>query len=251
MHRQLAEKPALVGLLQTVPNPALAEAAALSGYDFLILDSEHGWFSEMDHLQTVLTLGGTGVSAMVRLRGHDAQSLGRYLDMGADAILIPNVTTAEQAAALVRAMSYPPAGTRGFAGPAARGTRYGVDLAAHLKSPREGVFLAIMIECALGVANIEEIVAIDGVDAVVVGPFDLTADLGVPGDFSQPAYAQALERVERAVLARGKVMGTAPHPGYPLESLLARGHRLITLGADMPLIRDAMSIQVAKAKSCF
>lgn len=250
VHRQLSEKKVLTGLLQTIPNLALTEIAAICGYDFLILDAEHGMFAEMDHLEAMLTLSCTGVAAIVRLREHDAHALGRYLDMGADGILVPNVRTAQEAATLVRAMQRPPAGTRGCAGPLARETRYGMDLAAHLESPR-AAFLAVMIETALGVANVQEIMAVDGVDAVVIGPLDLAADLGCPGDFSGSAYAQAVERIERAASDRGKIVGTAPHPGYAFESLVARGHRLITLGTDVTLIREAMASQLANARSSF
>src|SRR4029077_4546465 len=99
------------------------------------------------------------VAAMVRLPGHDAHALGRYLDMGADAIIVPSVSTADQARALVRAMEYPPVGTRGLGAPLHRATRYGTDLAAHLKSPRDGIYLVLIIECALGAANVEDILA--------------------------------------------------------------------------------------------
>lgn len=239
-----------MGLMQTVPNTVLTEIAAGCGYDFLILDCEHGYFSDMDCLQAMQTVRSTDIAALVRLREHDTQALGRYLDMGVDGVLVPNVSTAEQATNLSRAMQYPPAGTRGCAGPMARATRYGVDFAAHVHSPREGVVLAVMIETSLGVANAEEILAVEGVDAVIVGPFDLTTDMGCPGDFSHPAYAQALTRIERVAAAHGKTIGTAPHQGNPLESLLSRGHRLITIGTDITLIREAMTMRVANAKAC-
>lgn len=250
LHERLATQRALTGFLQTHPNPALAEMAGMCGYDFLLLDGEHGVLRETDHLEAMRAIHCTGMAAMVRLRSHDAQALGPYLDMGAEGIVVPNVETAEQAAALVRAMEYPPAGTRGFGASAHRATRYGMDLAVHLKAPRSGVALIVMIESALGVANADEILAVEGVEGVFIGPLDLSANLGAAGDFSRPAYAEAIERIERAAAACGKIFGTGPHQGYPLETLLARGHRLFLIGADMPLMREAMLSQVAKAKSC-
>jgi 4-hydroxy-2-oxoheptanedioate aldolase len=245
---RLSTQRALIGLLQTHPNPPLAEMAGMCGYDFLMLDCEHGLFSEIDHLQTLQALAAADVAAMMRLKNHDTQAVGRYLDMGADAIMVPNVSTADEARALVRAMNYPPAGTRGFGAPGHRATRYGMDLAMHLKAPREGVCLLVMIESAPGVANVEDILAVEGVDGVFIGPSDLTANLGSPRDFAQPLYAQAVERIERAASNEGKIIGTAPHPGAPVETLVTRGHRLLIIGADMPLICEAMSAQVAKAK---
>lgn len=247
---RLASQRSLFGLLQTHPNPALAEMAGMCGYDFLMLDGEHGVFSEQDYLQTLQALTATQVLALLRLPGHDIHAIGRYLDMGVDAIVVPNVSTAEEARALVRAMEYPPAGTRGFGAPAHRATRYGLDLAEHMKSPRQGASLIVLIESSLGVANVEAILAIEGVDGVFIGPSDLTAGLGAARNFSQPAYTQALTQIERAAAASGKLLGTAPHAGNPVEALLARGHQLLILDADMSLIREAMSAQIAKARSC-
>lgn len=249
LHERLSTCRALLGLLQTQPNLALSELTGMCGYDFLFLDGEHGVFSESEYMHTMQVLSAVDVLAMVRLPRLDAPALGRYLDMGADAIVVPNVSTVEQARALVRAMEYPPSGTRGFGAAAHRVTRYGIDLVAHMKDPREGAYLIVMIESALGVSNVEDIVAVDGVDGVFIGPSDLTADLGCAGEFSHPTYLQAIERIERAASSGGKLLGTAPHPGHPLEALLARGHRLLLLDADMPLICKAMFTQTEKARS--
>jgi 4-hydroxy-2-oxoheptanedioate aldolase len=250
LQERLSSQRALLGLMQMQPNAALAEMVGMCGYDFLILDAEHGVFSEPDYLHTLQVLAATDVLALVRLAGHDPQAAGRYLALGADGIVVPHVATAEQARILARAMDYPPTGNRGLGALVHRATRYGTDLDAHLKAPRAGVCLLLIIESALGVANVEDIVAVEGVDGVFIGPSNLTADLGSVRDYAQPAYAPALARIEQAAAARGKVFGTAPHPGLPLEALIARGHRLLILGTDLPLIREAMSAQVAKARSC-
>lgn len=246
---RLATQRALMGLLQTHPSPVIAEMAGMCGYDFLLLDAEHGVFSESDFLHTLRALASTDTLGMVRLAGHDTQALGRYMDMGADAIVVPDVSTVEQARALVRAMEYPPAGTRGFGAAAHRATRYGLDRAAHVSAPRSGVCLLLIIESTLGVANAEEIAAVEGVDGLIVGPSDLSANLGGVGDYSQPAYAQALATIEKAATAAGKLLGSPPHAGNPIEALFNRGHRMFILGADMPLIREVMCAQVTKARS--
>jgi 2-keto-3-deoxy-L-rhamnonate aldolase RhmA len=241
---------ALFGLLQTYPNPVFSEMAGICGYDFLILDGEHGLFSEMDYLQALQTLRSTQMAAFVRLSAPNSSSVGRFLDIGADGIVAPNVTTADQVRALVRAMYYPPKGNRGFGAAAHRATHYGIELAAHLKSPRSAASLVLMIESSEGVTNIEQILSVDGVDAVFVGPFDLSADLGCAGNFSMPAYVDAFAQVERVASAYGKVFGTAPHPGHPAEALIARGHRLLVLGSDTSLIRETMTAKLAKARTC-
>lgn len=248
LRERLSTQRVLLGLVQTHPNPFLTEMAGICGYDFVFLDGEHGVFSETDFLQALQALAATDAIGMLRLAGHDTHALGRYLDMGADAIIVPNVSTAEQARGLVRAMHYPPVGTRGFGASQYRSTRYGMELEKHLSAPREAQHLIVIIESALGVSNAEDILAVEGVDGVFVGPSDLSADLGGIGNFSQPEYGEALSRVERAASVNGKFYGAPPHPGYPCEVLLERGHRLLILGADMSLIREAMCAQVAKVR---
>jgi 4-hydroxy-2-oxoheptanedioate aldolase len=249
LHLHLAGRKALLGLLQSHPGPTVAEMAGLCGYDFLFVDGEHGVFSDADCLDTFRALVATDTLALMRLAGHDGQAVGRYLDLGADAIVVPNVATAEQATVLARAMEYPPAGTRGMGASLHRVTQYGLEAAEYVKAPRARASLLPIIESALGAANVEEILSVEGVDGVIIGPADLSADLGCAGDFSTAAFAQAVERIERTVRTSGKLLGTAPYPGSPIEALLARGHRLLILGSDVSLLREAMVAQLVMAKS--
>ncbi len=249
-HERLAARGALIGLLQAHPNVIAAEMAGSCGYDFLLLDGEHGLFGDTDYSHGLRSLAAAGTLAAVRLPKQDLQAVGRFMDMGADVIVVPNVATAAEAQALVRAMEYPPKGTRGFGAPLHRATRYGMDVVTHLRAPRADVALLAIIESASGVANVEEILAVEGIDGVIVGPYDLSADLGHAGDFSTAAYTRAMLRIERAAAGQSKILGTAPHPGNPLEALVARGHRFILLGSDTSLLREAMSAQVAQARLC-
>jgi 4-hydroxy-2-oxoheptanedioate aldolase len=249
LRERLAAKGALFGLQQTWPNAAFAELAGLCGFDFLMLDGEHGVFSEADYLHTLHALVATEVLSMVRLPDRNPAAIGRYLDMGVDVIIAPNVSNAQQARELVHAMEYPPKGTRGFGAPLHRGIRYGMDLAAHLDNPRGSACLLPLIESARGVANVDEILDVDGVDGAFIGPSDLSASLGALRSFSTPEYLQAFTRIEQAVLSRGKLLGTAPHAGNPLEALLARGHRIFILDADTSLMREAMTAQIKGARA--
>ena len=247
LDEQLAIKPAVAGLLLTQSEPALAEIAAISGYDFILLDGEHGTFMERDMYRILQIVGNTDTLIAIRIAGRDTEAVGRYLDMGADIIVVPNVSLPEQARALVSAMEYPPRGTRGFGAAVHRVTRYGADVTTHLRDPRAGASLLVIIESALGVSNVDEILAVAGIDGVIVGPADLSADLGQARNFAQPAYAEAISRVEQAAISRRKILGTAPHPGFSMRSLFERGHRFLITGADVSLIREAMTAQVSEA----
>lgn len=247
---KLSSTSALFGFMQMHPSTAISELAGICGYDFIILDCEHGLFGEMDIVHSLQAIAATGMSAFVRLRGHDCQALGRYLDMGADGIIVPNVATADQAELLARAMEHPPRGTRGFAGPGHRTTRYGFDAAEHIASPRAGAFLAVLIESARGVQKAGEILAVDGVDAALIGPSDLTADLGKLGDLAQPGYAKAWSSLEQAAADQGKICGGVLHAGQSVSNLVARGNRFFIIGSDIALIREAMVAQLAAARGC-
>ena len=240
----------LFGLLQIHPNTVVTEMAGRCGYDFLFLDGEHGLFDEADVLQALQVSAATEALALIRLRQHDLQAIGRYLDMGVHGIVVPNVSNADQARALARAFEYPPRGTRGFAAALHRSTSYGQKLEQHLVAPRQGACLIVIVESAAGVDNIDGILGTDGVDGVLIGIWDLTADLGCPGDFSNEQFAAAVSRIEKAAQASGKMLGTAPYPGSSLETLIARGHQVIVLDADVSLLVETMSANVARARGC-
>lgn len=248
LHDRLSQRRSLIALLQTHPNPMLSEIAAFCGYDLLILDDEHGVFSSADFLQSIQLLSYTSTAVFVRVRGGDPHAVGSYLDMGVDGIVMPGVNNAEQAATYVRAMRYPPTGTRGWGASAHRSTRYGLDVSRHL-SARSHAALALMIESASSVDNIESILAVEGVDAAIVGPSDLSASLGSLGDFSTTAYAQAMARIERAAASTGKILGTAPHPGRSVEMLAACGYQVFIAGADSMIIRHAMATVLETTRS--
>jgi len=130
-----------------------------------------------------------------------------------------------------------------------RATQYGTDSATYLKSPRNGALLFAMIESSLGVKNATSILAVDGVDGVVIGPGDLSADLGCLNDFQQPVFLQAVARVERAAADCGKILSTAPYGELPFEQFVERNYRLLIVGSDISLVREAMLSQVRNARA--
>lgn len=221
MPERLSRSRALLGLVQTSASELLVKLAEGCGYDFLFIDREHGTFREHEYLQAVESVASSNVLTLARLADHDTEAVRRFATAGADAIVVPHVSDAAQARALARAM---------------------------VDSPRRAGLL-VVIESMHGVENAGAIFAVDGVDGAFIGPTDLSTDLGRRGDYANPAYEDALSRVERAAAAAGKLLGTAVVAGYPLEALVARGHRLLVLGTDASLIREAMAAQVTRARS--
>jgi 2-keto-3-deoxy-L-rhamnonate aldolase RhmA len=216
------------GMMQTYPDPALTELAIWCGYDFIMLDAEHGVQDETAQLNVLRTIAASHAFSLVRTRSCDKSEVARYLDFGADGVIVPNVSTALQVKRIV-------ACTRDRWTGGLRADRYG------LKRERADLALPlflVLIESPQGVENVEAILGIEGVNGALVGPGDLSVRLGRPGEFAAPEFLTAVEQVERAVRLRNKILGGKIDETTPLLTLLERGHRLIIVGRDMALVRN-------------
>jgi 2-keto-3-deoxy-L-rhamnonate aldolase RhmA len=232
------------GILQTIPNATLTEMALWSGYDFVILDCEHGVVDEQAHLACLRVISGSQAFSVVRVRPGDIGAVGRYLDFGADGIMLPGVQTAADAAGFVAAATHGPVGTRSSTGSGSRAARYGL----HDQAAGERPLLLAMIEGKQAVANIAAIVATPGLDGLVIGPYDLSADLGCPYDYSSPAYNDAFVRIEQAATGARLLLGTAAHAGFPVERLLGSGHCFILASVDIFALRDGYRSHLEAAR---
>ncbi|MDP9830764.1 4-hydroxy-2-oxoheptanedioate aldolase [Kineosporia succinea] len=214
-------------------SPLVAEICAGSGLDWLLLDAEHspnGLESLLAQLQAIGT-----TPTLVRPPSGDPVVLKQYLDLGAQNLLIPMVDTAEQAAELVRAVSYPPAGIRGVGSALARGSRWN-RIEGYLTRARDTISLFVQIESAQAVANVEEITATEGVDGVFVGPSDLAASFGLLG---RPNHPQVIEAVETCVAVANRLgvkVGLNAFDPVLARRYLACGADFVLVGADVQLL---------------
>ena len=226
--RRVWEHRPVLGAWCTIGSPAAVELMADSGYDFLILDCQHGEVG-MAGLEPMLrALGGTDVTPVVRVPHGDYPTIGRALDAGGQTILVPMVETREQAERAARAMRYEPAGGRSWAVTRAA-RRFGSDPA----TVNAEVALLVMIETEVGLANARDIAAVPGVDGIFVGPADLGLTMGhAPGSTVLPAEVdRALERVASACAENGIVAGLAGGIEYA-----ERGFRVLTVANDRALL---------------
>lgn len=203
--RALREGRQQIGLWCSLPGSYAAEAVAGSGYDWLLFDTEHSPGDPLTVLAQLQAVAPYDVSAVVRPASNDTVLIKRFLDLGAQTLLIPYVQNAEEARAAVAAMRYPPEGVRGVSG-LTRATRFG-RIPGYGKRAAEELCLLVQVETGEALDQLEAIAAVDGVDGVFIGPADLAASLGHVGEPGHPEVVAAVEDAIRRLRAAGKPAG--------------------------------------------
>jgi 4-hydroxy-2-oxoheptanedioate aldolase len=237
LHSRLRAGETLYGTFAGLGSPVATELVARAGFDWLIIDLEHGVGTESELLANLHAVGATRAAPLVRPQSAERLRIGRALDLGAHGIMVPRIERPEQAREAVSYLRYPPDGTRGVA-LSTRGAGLGERGHADVRSINPHILGIIQIESPDAVAGAAEIAAIDGVDVLFVGPADLSHSLGVPGLFGDPRYLDALGRVARAAEDAGKVAGILLRDASALARHRDLGYRFIGLGSDSAFIAD-------------
>jgi 2-dehydro-3-deoxyglucarate aldolase len=214
----------------------VAEIMARAGFDFLVIDMEHSPTSIETAADLIRIIDLNGCSPLVRVTSNDRHLIKRVLDSGAHGVIVPNVQSAEEAAEAVAATRYSPKGHRGVGLHRAQG--YGNEFHEYQAAADGGILVAVQIESEQAVLNISNILAVEGVDAVLIGPYDLSSDLGSPGDFTSPEFVEALESVLDAARSAGVATGfhlVEPDPDQ-LMNYAAQGHRFLIYSVDMRIL---------------
>lgn len=235
----------LVGMWACTGNPLVTEIAAGSGLDWLLIDMEHSANSLESVLVQLQVVAAYPISPVVRVPFNDPVMLKQVLDLGAQNVIVPMVSSAEEARAAVAAVRYPPLGVRGVGSALARSARWNrVD--GYLNDADTHTSLTVQIENAAGVAAAEEIAAVDGVDAVFVGPSDLAASMGQLGQQTHPDVLAAVARVFAAVKDAGKPVGVNAFDPVAAESYIEHGADFVAVGADVALLARASEALAAR-----
>ena len=232
LRQRLANGEVVIGTAVTFADSAVSELSAEAGYDFTWIDTEHAALDLNTVLQHVVACRGTGAAPFVRVLQNEPNIIKPVLDIAPAGIIVPRVNTAAEARAAVEACRYPPVGMRGY-GPR-RGVRFGaVSQPDYLAEVAADPLLAIQIEHAEAVANIDEILAVEGVDIICLGPNDLSGSMGKLGQVDDPEVAAAIDLVAEKVRQTDHVLGTSTF--YSEESFarwMQRGVRWINLNVD-------------------
>ena len=230
----------LIGTVVTLPSPEVAEILSLLRFDWLWIDTEHGAFGALE-AQRLLQAAGERSAAVVRVPWADDVWIKKALDIGAAGIIVPQVNTAALARQIVAACKYPPEGTRGVA--AARAHKYGLEFQGYVAAANLQTAVILQAEHIEAVDNIDEIVRVEGLDAVLVGPYDLSASMGKIGQLKDREVRQAIEKIRRSCQAAGIRLGIYGDTAQALKPWMDKGFSLIGVGTDcMHLINGAKKV---------
>ena len=227
----------------------IGRLAADAGAEFAFFDMEHtGWSVETIRTLIATTLV-TDLVPLVRVPATEYHFIARVLDVGAMGIMAPMVESAAQAATLVASAKYPPVGRRGAAfGVAHDGYSRG-DIVEKMTSANREVLLIALIETAAGVRNVNEIAAIDGIDVLWLGHYDLTNSLGIPGQFDHPLFKEAVGEIVAAGRRHGKALGFMASDVEQGRAYLDQGFRMIAYGGDLWLYQTALREGIVALKA--
>jgi 4-hydroxy-2-oxoheptanedioate aldolase len=230
----------LHGVMATIPSAVSAQAIAAAGADFLLVDREHGPIGRDSMQAMIAATASTGCAPLVRVPRIDGVEVNVALDAGAEGIVFPMVRTVEDVGRSVAMVRYPPEGTRGW-GPFVAHSRYGTAPDEYAAAIGPQITCWILVETREAVAAIEDIVHVEGVDVIVVAPFDLSMALGVPGRFDSKAFAEAVGAIERATLQAGIALSGVALDGERAKELVARGYRVLLRGIDVFMLGGAVA----------
>jgi 2-keto-3-deoxy-L-rhamnonate aldolase RhmA len=237
--RRVLAREWLTGTFLNLGSPMTVEIAGLAGFDWLLIDHEHGPGGEDTLLHQLHAAAATPAFAVVRIAQNDTPRFKRALDMGAMGVMVPYVNTAAEARAAVAAMRYPPHGIRGVA-KFNRGAGFGGDFEEYYAHAHERLLTVVQIETPEAIRNIEEIAAVDGADVLFVGPTDLSYNMGIRDQLESPAFLEVLQRVSEAARNCGKAAGILVHNPALVPKVRALGYTFTALGSDGGAARSGL-----------
>jgi 2-keto-3-deoxy-L-rhamnonate aldolase RhmA len=232
----LSSNKPLIGSWITLAHPAVAEIMAKSGFDWLAVDLEHSVITIREAEELIRVIDLSGVVPLVRLTSNNSDLIKRVMDSGAHGIIVPMVNNALDAKKAVQYAKYPPTGTRGVG--LARAQKYGAEFDKYKEWQESGSTVIVQIEHIEAVNNFREILLEPGVDGFIVGPYDLSSSMGIPGEFSNPKYLEAIDKINkisREIDATGGIHIIEPEP-YQLKEKIKEGYKFIAYSLDIRML---------------
>jgi 2-dehydro-3-deoxyglucarate aldolase len=248
LKNKLKTQTVTIGSWITLGHPAIAEIMAKSGFDWLTVDMEHSAITLHQAQQLVQVIELAGCVPLVRVGENNPNSIKRAMDTGAHGVIVPSVNSKEDAVRAVHAVKYPPLGTRGVG--LARAQGYGMEFEKYKEWVNKESVVVVQIESIQAVQNLKEILRVKGVDAFIVGPYDLSGSMGRPGDFNHPDMTSALKRIMKA--SEGLQIPAGFHVIPPdVDALLAKikeGYKFLAFSLDTLFLGQSCKKAVESAK---
>ena len=219
----------LIGTLITMPVPEVAEIMIEVGFDWLFVDTEHAPFNAKDALKILQTVGNRCPCA-VRIPANDEVWIKKALDIGADGIIAPQVNSADEAEQIVRLCKYPPRGVRSVG--IGRAHKYGLGFKEYVEKANDGVAVILQAENTNALKNISEIVRVPGVDAIFIGPYDLSASMGKMGKVTDPDVRNAIATIAECCRNAGRCVGIFVDTAETAVGFIRQGFTLIAVSTD-------------------
>jgi 4-hydroxy-2-oxoheptanedioate aldolase len=227
--RLRAGQPAL-GCFVTIPAPMVIELCGLAGFDFVVIDSEHG-IPDLETVENMIRAAdATNIIPITRIAVNQQQVILRYMDAGSYGAQLPQINTAAEVQQVVEAVKYRPLGRRGLAGVRATDYSMGLPFARYIEQANQETMVIVHIETPEAVANLEEMVAVPGVDVFFIGPTDLSYSLGFPGEPGRPEVQEIIRRIITVVRAGGKAVGIMATDVAGAKRYLDMGIQYVTTG---------------------
>ena len=232
LRRRIARNETMYGVFVDAPTISHVETLAIAGFDFVILDQEHGHINAESLVHLVSACDHFGIASLVRIPTLESWLIGPALDCGASGVQVPFVSSADEARAAVAAARFAPEGERGvhiFL----RGGQYGaLGADGFFRVCNENQAVVLQVEGTRGVENLAEIAAVPGYDSIFIGPYDLSQSLGVPGQTGHPQVVDVIERTVKLCQQQGKVVGTFVNTPEDAASWAKRGVQMVSVSCD-------------------
>ncbi len=233
LKRKLRARERIFGTWTSIAHPSITEIFTRSGADFVGIDIEHSTISQEQSQRIIAACQSNNSLCLPRIASHNMEMIKRLLDSGADGLIVPMVSTMEEVAQIISWCKYPPLGKRSFG--IARGQGYGFDFDSYVKEWNETSSLIIQIESVQGIENINELLSYQEIDGAMIGPYDLSGSLGIPGLIDHPRVLEATRLVIEACAKFGKACGTQiiEPDRENLEKAFSAGYTFVVLASDI------------------
>jgi len=248
LHTKIHSGKLTIGSWITLAHPTIAEIMANSGFDWLAVDLEHSVITIREAEELIRVIELAGVTPLVRLTSNNPDQIKRVMDSGSHGVIVPMVNSAEEAEQAVQAVKYPVRGKRGIG--LARAQGYGMKFKEYLEWQEKHSVVIVQVEHIDAVNNLESILSVDGVDGYIIGPYDLSGSMGIPGQFDHPELLQAMERIQ-TVATKLNVTGgihVVEPDALQLQQKINEGQKFIAYSVDIRMLDRACRDGLSKVK---